>query len=118
MRRHLLAAILMVATGAGLAACAPASTTYVPVQAADRRVQVVNGSGSTVREFYASNISRNSWEEDILGQDVLLPGRSVSINIDDGSGACRFDFRAILADGRALEQRDVNVCQISRYVIR
>jgi hypothetical protein len=121
MRRNLLAAALIAATGLGLSACAP-TTTYVPVYpvaaAADRRVQLVNASGAAVREFYASNVSRSTWEEDILGRDVLLPGRSVMINIDDGSGACRFDFRAVLEDGRRIEQRDINVCEIARYVVR
>jgi hypothetical protein len=63
-----------------------------PAEAADRRVEVVNASGRTMTEFYASNTNRSSWEEDILGNDVLPAGRSVTINIDDGSGACRFDF--------------------------
>lgn len=132
MRSHLLAAALLAVTGLGLTACAqppmggatvysPVSSGYAPAAVAvraDRRVEVVNASGVPVMEFYASNISRSTWEEDILGNDVLMPGRSVMINIDDGSGACRFDFRAVLRDGRRIEQRDINVCQISRYVIR
>lgn len=121
MRRKLIAAALLAATGLGLSACAPtvAPVAYVPVAvAADRRVEVFNDSGVTVREFYASNVSRSTWEEDILGRNVLPPGRAVMINIDDGSGACRFDFRAVLDDGRRIEQRNVDVCRLARYVIR
>ena len=121
MRRNLIAAALLAATGLGLPACAPTVTpvAYVPVAvAADRRVEVFNDSGVTVREFYASNVSRNTWEEDILGRNVLPPGRAVMINIDDGSGACRFDFRAVLDDGRRIEQRNIDVCRLARYVIR
>lgn len=121
MRRKLIAAALLAATGLGLSACAPtvAPVAYVPVAvAADRRVEVFNDSGVTVREFYASNVSRSTWEEDILGRNVLPPGRAVMINIDDGSGACRFDFRAVLDDGRRIEQRNIDVCRLARYVIR
>lgn len=87
-------------------------------EAADRRVEVVNASRLEMREFYASNTRRGTWEEDILGEDVLPPGRSVTIDIDDGSGACRFDFLAVMDGGRKVEQRNVNVCEISRFTVR
>ncbi len=101
--------------GAFLAAATLFSTA---ADAADRRVEVVNASGRTMMEFYASNVNRSSWEEDILGNNVLEAGRSLVINIDDGSGACRFDFLAVLDGGRRVEQRNVNVCEISRYTVR
>lgn len=87
-------------------------------QAADRRVELVNAARVDLREFYASNTKRSSWEEDILGRDTLSPGESVMINIDDGSGACRFDFLAVMANGSKVEKRDVNVCEISRFTVR
>ncbi|MBO1074721.1 hypothetical protein [Roseomonas marmotae] len=85
-------------------------------QAADRRVEVVNASKQELREFYASNAKRSSWEEDILGEDVLPPGESIVI--DDGSGACNFDLLAVLDGGRKVERRNVNVCEISRFTVR
>ena len=108
MRPALTAAVL-------LAAAAMLPTI---AEAADRRVEVVNASRQDLRELYASNTKRGSWEEDILGEDVLPPGRSVTIDIDDGSGACRFDFLAVLDGGRKVEQRNVNVCEISRFTVR
>lgn len=97
-----------------------ATTALSPsmAEAADRRVEVVNASSREMREFYASNVKRGSWEEDILGEDVLPPGRSITIDIDDGTGACRFDFLAVLDGGRKVEQRNVNVCEISRFTVR
>jgi hypothetical protein len=111
MRRNLLAAALLAAFGLSDAASSGA-------MAQDRRVEVVNSSGRTLREFYASNVNRTSWEEDILGNNVLPSGRSIVINIDDGSGSCRFDFLAVLEGGRRVEQRDFNVCRGSRFVVR
>ncbi|MBO1078129.1 hypothetical protein [Roseomonas haemaphysalidis] len=107
--RHLLLATLLSA----------ATLTPVLAQAAeDRRVEVVNASGRELREFYASNSQRSNWEEDILGDSTLPSGRSVMINIDDGSGACRFDVLAVLEGGRRVEQRNINVCEISRFTVR
>jgi hypothetical protein len=86
--------------------------------AADRRVRIINDSNVTLNRFYASNAGRRSWEEDILGRSVLPAGRSVMINIDDGTGACIFDFKAVLANGRTVESYGMNVCQITSWTIR
>jgi hypothetical protein len=86
--------------------------------AQDRRVRIINASNVTMNSFYASNVNRKSWEEDILGNSVLRPGQSVMININDGSGACMFDFKAVMADGRKVEQYGMNVCQISSWTVR
>ncbi|MFZ6761913.1 hypothetical protein [Pseudoroseomonas sp. WGS1072] len=40
------------------------------------------------------------------------------IDIDDGSGACCFDFLAVMTNGSRIEKRDVNVCEISRFTVR
>lgn len=84
-------------------------------QAADRHVQIINRTGQTMTEFYASNTKAKSWQEDILGRDTLDHGSSVNININDGTGACKFDFKAVFADGRSVERAAVDVCRISSF---
>jgi len=91
------------------------SVASAPAVAQDRRVRIINDTRHTMVRFYASNSSRTTWEEDILGQRVLPAGQSVMINIDDGSGACLFDFKAVFDDGDVLTRSQVNVCQISEY---
>jgi len=92
------------------------SSFATPTSAADdHRVRIINGTRHTMVRFYASNSSRTTWEEDILGQRVLPAGQSVMINIDDGSGACLFDFKAVFDDGDELTRSQINVCQISEY---
>ena len=81
----------------------------------DRRVVIINATGVTMTHFYASNSGEADWQEDILGQDVLPAGARVRINIDDGSGACLYDFKARFADGDELIRYRINVCQISEY---
>ncbi len=83
--------------------------------AADRRVEIVNKTGMTLTHFFASNSGARSWEEDILGRDTLADGESVEININDGSGACKFDFKAVFETGKSLEKGNINVCEISTY---
>ena len=86
-----------------------------PVAAANRVVEVINATGMTMVEFYASVTTTNSWEEDILGDDVLEDGESIDVNIDDGSGKCIYDFRAVFENGQEAVKQSVNVCRISTF---
>ncbi|HWA63003.1 MAG TPA: hypothetical protein VG939_16605 [Caulobacteraceae bacterium] len=81
----------------------------------DRHVRIINETSHTMVRFYASNVSRDSWEEDILGRDVLKPGQDVNINIDDGSGHCKYDFKAVFDDGDSLVRHNIDVCKITSY---
>jgi hypothetical protein len=100
----------LLALGLVLGAIAPTA-----VSAEDRHVRIINETSHTIVRFYASNVEKGSWEEDILGQQILRPGASVKINIDDGSGHCMYDFRADFNDGDHLVRNGINVCNISSY---
>lgn len=83
----------------------------------DRRIDLVNDTSVTMTEFYASNIDSDSWEEDILDGDYLRPGKKFEINIDDGTGYCLFDLKAVFADGDVVTENDFNVCVETRWRI-
>ncbi len=98
-----------------LLAAAFLSASALPAAALDRRVNIVNNTGFSIVEFYGSNKDSKSWEEDIFGSDVLGPYSSVTINFDDGSGYCKFDFKAVFNDGDVLIRKNVNVCEIGTF---
>ncbi|ODT83666.1 MAG: hypothetical protein ABS76_01735 [Pelagibacterium sp. SCN 64-44] len=83
--------------------------------AIDRRVQINNYTSYDIISFYASNKGTRSWEEDILGRKILPAGHSVVINIDDGSGYCKYDFLAVFEDGEELVKYNNNVCELSQF---
>lgn len=89
--------------------------TTLPAAALDRRVTIVNNTGFTIVEFYGSNTGADTWQEDILGADVLPSGQSAVINFDDETGYCMFDFRAVFEDGEVLERGGINVCEIGTF---
>jgi hypothetical protein len=97
------------------AVIALSSIAAVPAHAEDRRVRIINSSNVQLDRFYASNASVTDWQEDILGQRVLPAGESLVINIDDGTGACLYDFKAVFHNGRTDVAERINVCQISEY---
>ena len=87
----------------------------IGANALDRRVQINNQSSYDIVEFYASNTDSRSWEEDILGKSILPAGDSVVINIDDGTGYCKYDFLAVFEDGDEVTSTDNNVCELSQF---
>jgi uncharacterized protein (DUF2147 family) len=89
--------------------------TVLPAAALDRRVTIINNTGYTIVNFFGSNTGTQSWEEDILGNDVLPSGSSVQINFNDGTGYCMFDFLAIFDDGEQLIREGVNICEVSTF---
>jgi len=102
-------AIAAVAAFAGLMSAGGA------LAAENRHVTIINHTKHTITHFYASNTGTNDWEEDILGKDELGRGESIDIDIDDGTGKCKFDFKAVFADGDSLEKSNINVCEIESY---
>lgn len=105
--------------GAASAAAKPAApmaaASTVAVDNQDRRVNIVNQTRFTIMEFYASSVGQNNWQEDILGANVLPAGRSVVVNIDDGTGYCLYDLKAVFEDGDEAIKYRVNVCEISTF---
>jgi hypothetical protein len=106
MPRLCLAALLSVA-----------STWSAPASAENRKVKIINETSYTVVRFYGSNAGAESWQEDVLGDDVIKPGGSVTVNFDDGSGYCKFDFKAVFSDGDVVEKRGIDVCEVAVYRI-
>ena len=90
-------------------------TSASTVSALDRRVRIVNHTSYTMVRFYGSNKGSDSWEEDILGDDVMGSGDSYIINFDDGTGYCKFDFKAEFEDGSVKVDNNINVCKIGTF---
>jgi len=97
-----------------LAACQPTqTTTTTAVIAANKNVLIQNNTGRTIWRFYGSPVNVNSWEEDILGANILSAGRSVNVNFADGRRICNYDLRAEFQDGSAIVKNNINVCRVS-----
>ena len=83
--------------------------------AENREVRIINETDAALVEFHASNAGTSDWEEDLLGRDTVRSGGSFVADIDDGSGYCRFDFRAVFDDGRTAVKYGVDVCRIETF---
>ena len=92
-------------------------TTSMSALALDRHVIITNGTSEIMERFQASNVGTSDWEEDILGWSVLMPGQSVNIDFDDGTGYCLYDFRITFANGSVATVGRKNVCELSGWTI-
>jgi hypothetical protein len=99
----------------GLAALLVAVALAAPAHAIDRRVRVLNDSSHGIVEFYGVNVGVRSWPESLLGEEMLPPGGARIFSFEDGSGYCRFRFRAVFDDGVDLVRESVNVCEVGTY---
>jgi hypothetical protein len=98
-----------------LAALAPDSAS---AQRYDRRMVIINDTGRTLQELYATNSGTKNWGRDHLGQSVIPHGGRYVIDFNDGTGSCVFDFRAVLDNGIPIERYRVDVCTDSSWVVR
>ena len=105
-----------------LGACATAFGG--PVRAAcrdgkDRHVRILNDGATPIRELHASNINVLPWEDvDLLGDHLLAPGQAVTVDLEDGTCYCTYDWRAVLADRTLIVRRGFDVCADREWRIR
>jgi hypothetical protein len=71
-------------------------------------VKIINKSDRNMEHLYISFSRDTNWEQDVLGDGVLLSGYNQTFDIR--KGGCYVDLRAVMEDGTPAERRNVNVC--------
>ena len=82
-----------------------------PAHSGERHLVLTNNTRDPIAEIYLSDDRADSWQEDLLGSEFLLPGKSVSVDIDDRNGNCRVDVKAVFDNGAHLVNRGINACR-------
>lgn len=98
-----------------LLALAFTASLFSAAFAQNRVVQIINDTNVTMTHFYATNRDQSNWGGDWFGNSVLPGGNSVNLNIDDGTGYCVYDFRALFADGDEVTRYGFNVCELGSW---
>ena len=104
-----------VVTGSVL--CALQTSTVPSASALDRHIQIINNTRVVIIEIYLAQVGTDRWQKDLLNDDILEPANSVFLQIDDGTGYCRFDMKTVFDDGRSMIQRNVNMCRMEGFAI-
>ena len=87
-----------------------------PAIADEQDFTVINHSGHTIKEFYVSLASHDSWEEDTLGDGVLADGASAKLKFSGfGPDACKWDIKAVYDDGTEAVDHNVDLCSTESF---
>lgn len=93
------------------------SATGPPALALDRYVEVTNHTRQAIVEIYLSDPGEGAWQRDVLGDEFLAPGSSLSVHLGDRRDGCRLDVKIVFDDGAVRIRRNVDVCTRQRYAI-
>lgn len=106
----------------GIAKLAIAAATVLVLQgpafAADQDFDIVNKTGYPIKHLYVSEANNNSWDEDVLGRDVLNDGESFELKFAKGEKTCKWDMKVVYDDGEAAVWHELNLCRISKLTLR
>lgn len=78
---------------------------------------LINQTGVDVYSLYISESSSDDWEEDVLGEDMLLDGDRVDISFS-GRSACLWDMLVTDDEGGEVAFQGINLCEASVVVLR
>ena len=93
------------------------SSSVTTTSSSNTRVTVVNDTGYTIYYLYISRQASDKWEEDVLGDEVLLNGKEVRVTLP-GPGV--WDFKVVDKDSDDYYKYGVSIDQGSanRVVFR
>ena len=77
-------------------------------QADDYYVEITNKTGYTIQYVYVSPDKSSEWEEDVLGSEVLMDGKTKRVNLK-GYKSPVFDIKLVDEDGDTYTYWDIDV---------
>ncbi|HVZ39280.1 MAG TPA: hypothetical protein VHI13_08395 [Candidatus Kapabacteria bacterium] len=81
-------------------------------QSDTKKVTMVNKTKFNIHEVYLSHVSKETWEEDLLGpKDIMEPGDKLEITVSCGD----WDVKLVAADGSTCEVRNVTICDADEW---
>jgi hypothetical protein len=78
---------------------------------------LVNQTGVEIHELYVSPHKSDDWEEDVLGQDTLPNGESVTIHFSVKEKAKLWDLKVVDKEGNSIEWESLNLLEISKVTL-
>lgn len=79
----------------------------------DRRVSIHNHTNEDFMTIRFSNTASTVWGPDRLGSGILRAHTNRTFDMDDRTGACRFDVQVTTRSGQTYTRTNVDACSIS-----
>ena len=94
------------------------SASWAATDGKNRLVTIDNVANQSIYYLYVSPATETTWNtNDLLGSGTIPAGSTKVANIDNGTNECYYDLKVVMADGKEVIQRRVNVCAVSKWVI-
>ena len=78
---------------------------------------LVNRTGRDIYRVYVSPTRSNSWEEDILGRDVMKNGSKITIRINAGR-ARYWDIKVVYDNGRFSSWHHIDLIKARKIILK
>ena len=78
---------------------------------------LVNKTGVDIQEVYVAPHSSDDWEDDVMGKDMLVEGKSVKINFERENKIKVWDLKVVDKDGKASVWQNLNLLEISKVTL-
>jgi S1-C subfamily serine protease len=85
--------------------------------AADTTVELLNDSREAIHEIRVSPVKSTAWGPDLLGDEVLMPGKRFTLEPPATDG-CRYDVLVKYQSGETDERRDQDFCTLVELKFR
>ncbi len=96
----------------------PVSLIGISSAFADQRdFTFINNTSQPITHLYVSDSGTGSWEEDVLGRDVLGSGESTNISFSDKTRKCSYDLKAVFGSGQPFERYAIDLCATTTYTL-
>lgn len=79
---------------------------------------IVNKTGYPLKHIYVSESNSNSWDEDVLGRDILNDGESFELSFAKAETTCKWDMKVAYDDGETATWQGLDLCQISKLTLK
>lgn len=79
---------------------------------------ILNKTGYAIKHIYVSETNNNSWDEDVLGRDVLEDGESFDLAFAKSEKTCKWDMKAVYDDGESVTWQGLDLCKISKLTLK
>lgn len=77
---------------------------------------LVNHTGYPIIRLHISHSGTNSWEEDVLGNEILYNDQVINVNLNGGKTKY-WDIQAVFQDGSALSWYDAELMTANRVTL-
>lgn len=79
---------------------------------------IVNKTGYPLKHIYVAESKSDSWDEDVLGRDVLNDGESFELSFDKAENTCKWDMKVAYDDGETATWENLDLCKISKLTLK